>query len=300
MRVLSLFDGIACGRVALERAGVKVDCYHAYEIEKNAISIACANYPDIVEKGDVFKAVYNVGDYDLLLGGSPCTYWSIAKAGNKEKRETTASGLGWDLFSQYVRALRQVKPKYFIYENNASMSKEIKDCITYELGVEPVEIDSADFSAQHRHRLYWTNFPILKYKKSNLLFSDILDKNETSYKFRDFSKYKDTIKISRNGMAIYYDTSGKGNYGQPNRARKIFQKWNTLTASGIDKNDIWVDKYLARHITPLEAERLQTLPDNYTLVLKSPAKRASVCGNGWTVDVIVHILKSMLEDLEKC
>ena len=164
MKVLSLFDGISCGMIALERAGIPVERYVAYEIDEKAIKVAKHNYSMIEECGDVFKADFTHYDgFDLLIGGSPCTYWSIAKAGNsgeKGTRETTASGLGWDLFSQYVRALKEAKPKYFLYENNASMSDEIKKCITEELGVEPIEIDSADFSAQHRRRLYWTNIPI--------------------------------------------------------------------------------------------------------------------------------------------
>lgn len=175
MKVLSLFDGISCGMVALERAGIPVEEYVAYEIDENAIKVSKYNYPQIQHCGDVFKAKYTENEFDLLIGGSPCTYWSIAKAGNN--RETTASGMGWELFSQYVRALREVRPRYFLYENNASMSKDIKECITKELGVEPIKIDSADFSAQHRHRLYWTNIPIAKWDKNPIVFADIVDTN---------------------------------------------------------------------------------------------------------------------------
>jgi DNA (cytosine-5)-methyltransferase 3A len=200
--------------------------------------------------------------------------------------------MGWDLFSQYVRALKESKAKWFLYENNASMSNEIKQCITNELGCEPILIDSADFSAQHRERLYWTNIPVIDWKKNSIVFEDIVD-NETPYKYRDFTKYADTVKISKDGLKIRFDTSGKGHYGQANRARKTNQKWNTLTASGQDKNDIWVDKCISRHITPIEAERLQTLPDNYTACLNSEVKRCEVCGNGWTVDVIAHIFSGL-------
>ncbi len=160
MKVLSLFDGISCGMVALERAGIKVDKYIAYEVEKDAIKVSEANYPFIQQKGDVFKAIYNKGEYDILIGGSPCTYWSIAKASNG--RETKSSGFGWELFMQYVRALKEVEPKYFLYENNFSMSDDIKDEITNQLGVKPIMIDSADFSAQTRKRYYWTNIPFEK------------------------------------------------------------------------------------------------------------------------------------------
>ena len=295
LKVLSLFDGISCGMVALDRAAIPVEKYVAYEIDEDAIKVSKSNYPQIEHKGDVFEAKYIEDEFDLLIGGSPCTYWSIAKAGNngeKGERETTASGLGWDLFSQYVRALKEAKPKYFLYENNASMSDEIKECISKELGCKPIEIDSADFSAQHRHRLYWTNIPIEEWTKSELVFDDIID-NDTPYKYRNFEKYKDTVKVSKDGLSVRFDTSGKGQYGQANRAKKTNQKWNTLPASGQDKNDIWVDDYISRHITPIEAERLQTLPDNYTEILSSEAKRTKVCGNGWTVDVIAHIFSGL-------
>ena len=109
MKVLSLFDGISCGMVALERAGISVERYVAYEIDEDAINVSKYNYPNIEHKGNVFDAEYTEGEFDLLIGGSPCTHWSIAR-GNAE-RETAASGIGWELFSQYVRALNQAKPK---------------------------------------------------------------------------------------------------------------------------------------------------------------------------------------------
>ena len=292
MRILSLFDGISCGMVALERANIKVDRYVAYEIEENAIKVSKHNYPMIEQKGDVFKAKYIEGEFDLLIGGSPCTYWSIAKAG--DNRETTSSGLGWELFMQYVRALREVKPKYFLYENNESMSDDIKNEITKQLGVEPIMIDSADFSAQIRKRYYWTNIPVeLNYKKSDLVLNDIL--YEHDYNIRDFTKYKDTVKWNKENTICRYDSSGKGYYSQASRCRKTTIKSNTLTASGNDKNNIWLDDYKCRVLHPIEAERLQTLPDNYTSCLSSKVKRSEVCGNGWTVDVIVHILKGLKE-----
>ena len=290
MRVLSLFDGISCGMVALERMGIEVSNYDAYEIDENAIKVSKYNYPNIVHKGNVFDATYNEGEYDLLLGGSPCTHWSIAKAGGT--RETTSSGIGWELFMQYVRALKEVKPKYFLYENNFSMSDEIKNEITKQLKVEPIMIDSADFSAQQRKRYYWTNIPVdLNYEKSNLVLDDILYEHE--YRVRDFTKYKDTVRWNRDNTICRYDSSGKGYYSQASRCRKTNIKSNTLTASGNDKNNIYVGEYKCRSLHPIEAERLQTLPDNYTECLTSKVKRSEVCGNGWTVDVIVHLLQGL-------
>ena len=293
MRVLSLFDGISCGMVALDRLGIPVEVYDAYEIDENAIKVSETNYPQIKHLGDVFKATYKKGSYDLLLGGSPCTNWSIAKASNGS--ETKAEGVGWELFMQYVRALREAEPKWFLYENNASMSNAIKESITKELGVEPILIDSADFSAQTRKRLYWTNLPVdMNYTPSTLLFSDIMQKDK-EHKVKDFSKYKDTVRVSKDGLLVRYDTSGKGYYSQCNRARKPEQKWNTVVASlgGNDKNDIWVEPYVSWHCTPNELERLQTLPDDYTSCLSTDNKRFRCIGNGWTVDVIVHLLTAL-------
>lgn len=137
----------------MQKAGVKVDTYTAYEIDKYAIQTATHNFPMIKECGDVFSADFTqYKDIDYIIGGSPCTYWSIAQ---KNNRETEASGLGWELFSQYVRALNDVKPKFFIYENNKSMSSAIRESITKTFGFEPICINSALVSAQNRNRLYW-------------------------------------------------------------------------------------------------------------------------------------------------
>ncbi len=298
MKVLSLFDGISCGMIALERAGLPVEKYDAYEIDESAIKISEANYPQIEHKGDVFKAEYTEGEYDLLIGGSPCTYWSIAKAG--QNRETTSSGLGWELFSQYVRALREVKPRYFLYENNASMSDDIKHEITKALGVEPILIDSADFSAQRRLRYYWTNIDFCKtWEKSPALFEDIEDKAGANTA-RDISNYKNTYRWSEDKKCLSWDTSGKGYYSQQNRARVKNQKWNTVCAMRTSsKGDVYVGGDLVRHMTVLEMERLQTLPDNYTAVLKSKEARGHAIGNGWTVDVIAHIMRGIKAPAEK-
>lgn len=151
--VLSLFDGMACGMLALQGAGVKVDRYVAFEIDKYAIQTSSHNFPMIEHRGDVFDADFTeFKGFDWLVGGSPCTYWSVAQ---KNNRETEASGLGWDLFSQYVRAMKEAKPKYFIYENNKSMSQAIRQSINDTFGFEAASINSALVSAQHRQRLYW-------------------------------------------------------------------------------------------------------------------------------------------------
>lgn len=175
------------------------------------------------------------------------------------------------------------------------MSEAIKEEITKQLGVEPRLIDSARFSAQNRARLYWTNIPIQKglvnecgFAKKDLLFSDI--EYQATHEVKSFEKYASTMRISADGLCVSWDTSGKGNYSQQNRARKTNQKWNTLPSSGNDKNNIYLGGYEYRKIHPIEAERLQTLPDDYTACIPSAVKRTELCGNGWTVDVIAHIL----------
>ena len=152
MKVLSLYDGISCGMVALERAGMSVERYDAFEIDKYAIKISEKNYPQIVHHGDVFDGDFTkFKGYDLLIGGSPCTYWSIARNG----RETTPDGMGGKLFMEFVRALRESGCRYFLYENNNSIHKDIKAFISAQLGVEPIMINSALVSAQQRKRCYW-------------------------------------------------------------------------------------------------------------------------------------------------
>lgn len=153
VRIVSVFDGMACGMLAMQKAGIPVDRYVAFEIDKYAVQTSSHNFPMIEHRGDVFKADFTeFKGFDFLIGGSPCTYWSIAQ---KNNRETVASGMGWELFSQYVRALREAQPMYFIYENNKSMANAIRESITETFGFEPVCINSALVSAQNRQRLYW-------------------------------------------------------------------------------------------------------------------------------------------------
>ena len=158
MKVLSLFDGMSCGMLAMKSAGIdmtsKENRYVAYEIDKNAIEVSRHNFPMIEHKGDVFKADFTeYKGFDFVIGGSPCTYWSIAQ--QPGKRETEAHGMGWDLFQQYVRAIKEAEPKYFIYENNKSMAPAIRESISGAFGFEPICINSALVSAQNRQRLYW-------------------------------------------------------------------------------------------------------------------------------------------------
>lgn len=191
MKVLSLFDGMACGMLAMLEAGLPVDRYVAYEIDKYAVQTSTHNFPMIEHRGDVFKANFTeFFGFDFLIGGSPCTYWSVAQ---KNNRETEASGMGWDLFSQYVRALHEAKPMFFIYENNKSMSKAIRQSITETFGFEPICINSALVSAQNRQRLYWvgkrnadgtySNVEVEQPEDRGILLRDVLECGERIPKY---------------------------------------------------------------------------------------------------------------------
>ena len=195
MKILSLFDGMACGALAMQAAGIEIDKYIAYEIDKYAIQTAQHNFPFIEECGDVFKADFKeYAGFDYLIGGSPCTYWSIAQTKN---RETVASGMGWELFSQYVRALHEAKPRFFLYENNKSMSAAIRASITETFGFEPILVNSALVSAQNRQRLYWCGIRQADgtYKKADIqqpadrgiLLKDILETNALTWQEKAYT-----------------------------------------------------------------------------------------------------------------
>ena len=294
MNVLSLFDGISCGQIALERAGVKVDKYYASEIEEFAISITQKNYPDTVQIGDVFNIDYSKLDkIDLLIGGSPCTYWSNARA-KGTGRELTPDGIGGQLFMQYVKALKITKPKYFLYENNNSMSKDIKKFITKELGVEPILINSSLVSGQIRRRLYWTNIPnIQEPEDKGIKLIDVLE------------KYVDDKYYLSEKMKRYAMSSGTKNfYVKPEinleKARPLTTAPNKRAGTTTYITDDFVNggsTERMRRLTPIEYERLQTLPDNYTYLTGhkfEDSKRYKAIGNGWTIDVIAHIFKNIL------
>lgn len=187
MRILSLFDGMACGMLAFQRAGIEVERYVAYEIDRFAVQVSGHNFPGIEHRGDVFKADFTEFEgFDFVIGGSPCTYWSIAQ--RRDARETEAHGIGWELFQQYVRGVREAKPRYFIYENNKSMAAAIREEISNTFGFEPICINSALVSAQNRQRLYWVGVrqddgtyrraEITQPEDRGILLKDILDGGE--------------------------------------------------------------------------------------------------------------------------
>jgi DNA-cytosine methyltransferase len=222
MNVLSLFDGISCARVALDRAGLPVKTYFACEIDKSAIAISQKNYPDIVRLGDVreVKDTSLLGEVDLLIGGSPCQDLSIAKK-DRKGLEGNRSGLFWE----YVRILRLVKPKWFVLENVASMPKADKETITKELGVEPVLFDASLVSAQSRKRLFWTNLIFTLPPDRGIVLKDILEANVGS-EYEITSSFTETETGSTKLGHV-----GKTD-GQANRVYSIEGKSVTLSANG--------------------------------------------------------------------
>lgn len=335
MKVLSLFDGISCGRVALKRAGIKVEKYFASEIDKYAIEVSKKNHKDIVQLGDVTKVTKeSLGcKIDLLIGGSPCQGFSFAG------KQLNFNDPRSKLFFEFVRLLKELKPKYFLLEN-VPMKKEFETVISEHLGVEPVLIDSSLVSAQRRKRLYWTNIPIksLPRDRGVMLKDIILENSKQSKKCSyDLEKYKIPIgrtltilkkeesrrkiigyvggsKASQSntvyqihGKSVTISANGGGMGAKtglylfgvitPDRLKKRQngqrfndgEKFYTLTAQ--DRHGGLVDGYI-RKLTPIECERLQTLPDGYTEGV-SDSQRYKMLGNGWTVDVISHIFKGL-------
>lgn len=292
MRVLSLFDGIACGRLALERAGIPVERYVAYEIEPNAIKVSKANWNDVEHCGDVTVADFSqYKGFDAIIGGFPCQDLSINKR-NRKGLEGNRSGLFWHL----VRAIEEVNPKYFLVENNYKMPQKDQDIITKTLGVEPILIYSGKVSAQSRYRLYWTNIPNVQQPEDlHIYLKDIVEHGETKEKdLTNFTKFNNKTYTNYDRPARI-GTIGKG--GQGERVYSIEGKSVTLTANGGGrgaKGGLYLINGTVRKPTPIECERLQTLPDNYTACL-SDNERRKVIGNGWTVDVIAHILRNIPE-----
>ena len=298
MKVLSLFDGMSCGMIAMNLAGVDVESYDAYEIDKYAVKTAQHNFPMIREHGDVFAADFTQYEgVDFMVGGSPCTYWSIAQTKN---RETVASGMGWELFSQYVRALHEAKPKYFIYENNKSMSKEIRASIDKAFGFEAVCINSALVSAQNRQRLYWVGkrnndgtYSKVNVKQPDdrgILLRDILETGiawqEKSYNLTtrcNGAIPSDTLKRHRHTMvAEPVCVAERGRYsGDNGEVEQHFEarddgKTNTLTT--VQKDNQVIEPI---RIGTIENDaKNQTFDSQQYRVYSPDGKGVTLCGNG--------------------
>jgi len=285
MKVLSLFDGISCGMVALERAGITVERYVAYEIDTYAIQVSRKNYPQIEHCGDVTTADFTqYRNFDLLIGGSPCQSLSITQSKTRQNLDGKSK-----LFFEYVRAFEEMKPKHFLFENVASMKDECKQVISELLGCEPIFIDSADFSAQSRPRYYWTNIPIINWSQSKQVLKDIMQPNAEEKYFYSCSFDEPDMK-----KQVCTNLHIKGHDILKRVLNPDFKCHTLTTCGGGNTQKKVMDNGRPRKLTPLEYERLQTLPDNYTEGVSSTARYTAI-GNGWTVDVIAHILSGLNE-----
>ena len=285
MRVLSLFDGISCARVALTRAGVSATAYYASEVDPKAIQIAMKNYPDTIQLGDVRELRTPPNSIDLLVGGSPCQDLSIAKQ-NREGLQGSRSSLFWE----YIRIFRIVKPRWFILENVASMRVEDRDIITAEMGVEPVMFNASLVSAQSRKRLFWTNIPFTLPDDRGILLRDILEPEVDASLFvnpKIFHKTPQTGRTPLIKLGHLNDADSQGN-----RVYSTEGKSATLSANGGGlgaKTGLYKVQDRIRKLTPIECERLQGLPDDYTAGIPK-THRYKCLGNGFCVPVIAHIL----------
>jgi DNA (cytosine-5)-methyltransferase 3A len=381
MNVLSLFDGMSCGRIALERLGIKVDNYYASEIDKYAMKVSEANYPDIIQVGDVTELdTSTLPNIDLIMGGSPCQGFSFA--GKQLAFDDPRSAL----FFEFVRCVKELKPKYFLLEN-VRMKKEYLDVISEYIGVEPIMINSALVSAQNRVRYYWTNIPNIEQpEQRGIVLKDILEDSDswstkpqylknylgdkprgdrvksideksscltaTMYKGQIHSwikkqnnypdntldkmttkdgksycltasyqaaepknsierKQRSMIPVTKNkklpkNISLIYDNNGKSHkpiqigeavdinghdilkrvYSEDGKSHALTREFASRTNVGDEQEVYW------RKLTPIECERLQTVPDDYTNHV-SNTQRYKMLGNGWTIEVIAHILKNM-------
>ncbi len=322
MNILSLFDGISCARVALDLAGISVNKYYACEIEKNAMKVSKKNYPDIISLGSVidFQKDMIKEPIDLLIGGSPCQDLSIAKKGRKGLEGDRSS-----LFYEYVRIKNEMKPKYFILENVASMKKEDRDNISRIMGCEPVMFNASLVSAQTRKRYFWTNIQFDLPEDRGILLKDILqpdaDVDDRIVKFNETAQtgINETKKLGYIGDKDHqakrvYSDKGKlpalnaicnsmvkvGHIGnsdaQANRVYSLEGKSCTLSANGGGlgaKTGLYeMNTKKIRKLTPIECERLQSLPDNYTEGI-AMTNRYKCLGNAFNVEVVAHILKQI-------
>jgi site-specific DNA-cytosine methylase len=303
--VLSLFDGISCGQMALTRAGITVTQYFASEIDKHAIQVTQSQYPNTIQLGDILDLDVSIlPEIDLLIGGSPCQSFSVA-----------GDGTGFDgkskLFWEFVRILKEIKPKYFLLEN-VKMKSSWRDIITETVGVEPIEINSALVSGQHRRRYYWTNIPgVTQPKDQDISLSDVLevisDNEDVTYGDRLAPNGK-TVRVEATDFPYtFYEARTDEGKVERRRLRKLLgrdttprgakykiylplrtSKSNCIVATPSQLDWVVDNEGRYRKLTITELERLQTLPVGYTEGI-SPTQRRKAIGNGWTVDVIAHV-----------
>lgn len=316
LTVLSLFDGMSCGQLALQKAGIKVKQYYAAEIDKYAIQVTMANFPDTIQLGDVTKVfAKDLPNIDLIIGGSPCQGFSFAGKGlNFEDPRSK-------LFFEFVRLRKECNPKWFFLEN-VRMKYEHELVISKFMGVEPIEINSALLSAQNRQRLYWTNINEKPYGLFGELKPDIPQPKDKKLSLKDIleNDVPERYGISEKRLKLIMDGQ---NFGQSNTVLNDFEKSTSLSAAmgmgggyvpyimekspclhGFEHgtngqfNKQLANGGMVRRLTEVECERLQTVPDGYTNHVSS-TQRYKMLGNGWTVDVIAYIFGFMKSELAK-
>ena len=288
--IVSYFDGISCGQVAINKAGIKYKNYFAFEIDKHAINVTQDNYPNTIQMGSVVDAnLLDLPNIDLLIGGSPCQGFS--QAGKKLDFDDPRS----KLFFEYAKAKEQLKPKYFIYENVVPKNKEVIKIISDILGVQPIMINSSLVSYQERKRLYWTNIKWVEQPKERNVFlkdivgfeSEIPEKSETIEEIKRFTKREFNVSISKKGRVRPYRLDPKksgisevGTLCNPN------DKSATIIASHAPKT-YKSNPFKIYELNRNELEQGQNLPINYTKSISFPQAKKAI-GNGWTVDIIAH------------
>ena len=318
LKILSLFDGISIAQQALKEVGILIKNYYASEIDKWAIAITQKNFPDTIQLGDIRNVKKEmVEDIDLIIGGSPCQDLSIAKK-NREGLQGSRSGL----FYEFVRLVKEVKPKYFILENVNSMSKESKQIITNELfGIEPIVINASLVSAQNRKRLFWVGklvsdtykkVEIEQPKDRGILLKDILEENvDGKYFVKGVSVSEGkSVNLSANGggrgaKTGLYVINSNGKTHQQDLLQTTEEKCRTIPAGTHGSTPHLLKTIMPdmtiRKLTPIECERLQSLPDNYTAkgiingkeINISNTQRYKTLGNGFNCEVIKHILRQL-------
>ena len=293
MNVLSLFDGISCGQLALNRAGIEVNNYYASEIKKYAIKVTQKHFPNTIQIGDVTKVkykdgilytengVFKVGKINLLIGGSPCQNFSVARACMYE-----IDGLKGDkskLFYEYLRILKEVNPDYFLLEN-VKMKKESYEELNSYLGVKGISINSELVSFQKRPRVYWSNIPNITIPEDKHI--NFQDYKDTDHDYCNQFKVKRTPsreKMWNNGQGRNSTLKSCANVTNSNKVYCLTRKQDRCPNSGLIEFDDF-----CRYLTRREIELAQTLPIGYTDGL-SYNQMQDVCGDGWTVDIIAHI-----------
>ena len=310
MNVLSMFDGMSGGQLSFQRAGLKVDKYYSCEIDKYAQAVTKANFPNTIFLGDVTKVDFSkLTNIDVVIAGSPCQDLSFAGKGKGLEGDRSS------LFYKVIEAIKVCKPEYFLLEN-VKMKKEYQDIISGLLKVEPVFINSKDFSAQNRQRLYWTNIPVRPWTDKGLVLKDILE--VAGHVDRDKSFCLDANYWKGGNLKSYFEKNrrqlvfnrclqvGEADIKGRDSIKRVYSpegKAPALTTCGGGHREpkVYVPPLKWRKLTPIECERLQTAPDNYTSkgimddkeVKISNTQRYKMLGNGWTIDVIAHIFGSL-------